>query len=163
MKYNELTVAPTQSKKRVGRGISAGQGKTAGRGTKGQKARTGHRKMPAMFSGNDQATLHGVPKLRGDGKGVRHITINTRRPVENVYTDVLNSLTGDVDNFVLAEKSLITSPFVRVKVILRGELTAKINLSTQSASKTAIEAIKKAGGKFTKTATPQRPKTQKAD
>ena len=47
MKYNELNVAKTQDCKRVGRGISAGQGKTAGRGTKGQKARTGHSKMPA--------------------------------------------------------------------------------------------------------------------
>lgn len=161
MKYNELTVEANKSVKRVGRGISAGQGKTAGRGTKGQKSRTGHRKMPAMFAGNDQTALHGVPKRRGDGKGVRHITPNTRRPVENIYTDVLNGLSGDVDNFVLAEKALISSPYAKVKVILRGELTAKIALKTQGASKTAIEAIKKAGGSFTKTATPLREKLVK--
>ncbi len=157
MKYNELSVTKNTSSKRVGRGISAGQGKTAGRGTKGQKARTGHRKMPAMFAGNDQTALHGVPKLRGDGKGVRHFTINTRYPVENIYADVLNNLKGKVDNYTLAENSLISSPFVRVKLITRGELTAKIDLQTQSASKSAVEQIKKAGGSFTKTATPKRP------
>jgi len=160
MKYNELNVVKNTTPKRVGRGISAGQGKTAGRGTKGQKSRTGHRKMPALFSGNDQHVMHGVPKRRGDGKGVRHFTINTRYPVENVYTDVLNTLKGDVDNFTLADKNLISGPFVRVKVILRGELTAKVNLKTQSASSGAIAAIKTAGGSFAKTAVPKRPKTE---
>ncbi len=159
MKYNQLQVTANKTPKRVGRGISAGQGKTAGRGTKGQKARTGHRKMPAMFSGNDQTTLHGVPKRRGDGKGVRHFTINTRYPVQNVYTDVLSALSGDVDNFALAEAGLITSPYVRVKIITRGDITAKIDLKTNSASKSAIESIKKAGGTFTKSPTPPRPKT----
>ena len=55
MKYNELEVNKNQSAKRVGRGISAGQGKTAGRGTKGQKSRTGHHKLPAGFMGGQRA------------------------------------------------------------------------------------------------------------
>ena len=150
MKYNELQVTANTRPSRKGRGISAGQGKTAGRGTKGQKARTGHRKMPAGFMGGQRAIMQAVPKL----KGFKSI----HAKAEVIYTDRLNGLTGNVDNYVLAENSLISSPYVKVKVISRGELTAKIALETQFASKTAIEAIKKAGGSFKKVAVIKREK-----
>ena len=140
MKYNELNVSKNARPTRKGRGISAGQGKTAGRGTKGQKARTGHRKMPAGFMGGQRAIMQAVPKLKGFK--------SLHSKAEVVYTDRLNELSGDVDNAKLYEAGLIKSQFSKVKVITRGELTAKINLSTQFASKTAIDAIKKAGGKF---------------
>jgi large subunit ribosomal protein L15 len=151
MKYNELQVEKNKTVKRVGRGISAGQGKTAGRGTKGQKSRTGHRKMSVVFMGGQRALMQAVPKLKGFK--------SFHAKAEVVYTDNLNSLSGDVDNYALAKESLISSPFVKVKVISRGELTAKIALKTQFASKTAIAAIKKAGGSFGKSAVPLRPKT----
>ena len=150
MKYNDLTVNKNTRPTRAGRGISAGLGKTAGRGTKGQKARTGHHKMPAGFMGGQRAIMQAIPKLKGFK--------SLHAKAEVVYTDDLNSLSGDVDNFVLADNSLIKSPFNKVKVILRGELTAKINLKTQFASKTAIKAIEKAGGKFEKANVPQRAK-----
>ena len=150
MKYNELTVDKNTRPTRKGRGISAGQGKTAGRGTKGQKSRTGHRKMPAGFMGGQRAIMQAIPKLKGFK--------SLQAKAEVVYTDNLNTLSGDVDNFVLAENSLIANPYAKVKVILRGEVTAKINLKTQFASKTAIAAIEKAGGKFTKVNVPQRAK-----
>ncbi len=150
MKYNDLTVNKNTRPTRAGRGISAGLGKTAGRGTKGQKARTGHHKMPAGFMGGQRAIMQAIPKLKGFK--------SLHAKAEVVYTDALNSLSGDVDNFVLADNSLIKSPFNKVKVILRGELTAKINLKTQFASKTAIKAIEKAGGKFEKANVPQRAK-----
>ena len=153
MKYNELVVNKNTRASRKGRGIAAGQGKTAGRGTKGQKARTGHRKMPAGFMGGQRAIMQAVPKLKG---------FKSFHPkAEVVYTDRLNELKGKVDNFVLAEAGLISSPFVKVKVLLRGDVTAKIELSTQFASKTAVEAIKKAGGSFTQVAIPQRPAAKK--
>ena len=142
MKYNDLKVNKNTRPSRKGRGISAGQGKTAGRGTKGQKARTGHYKMPAGFMGGQRAIMQAVPKLKGFK--------SLKSKAEVVYTDVLNDLSGKVDNLVLAEKSLISSPFVSVKVISRGELKSKISLETQFASKSAIEAIKKAGGSFKK-------------
>ena len=150
MKYNDLTVNKNTRPTRAGRGISAGLGKTAGRGTKGQKARTGHHKMPAGFMGGQRAIMQAIPKLKGFK--------SLHAKAEVVYTDALNSLSGDVDNFVLADNSLIKSPFNKVKVILRGELTAKINLKTQFASNTAIKAIEKAGGKFEKVNVPQRAK-----
>ena len=150
MKYNDLVVNKNTRPTRAGRGISAGLGKTAGRGTKGQKARTGHRKMPAGFMGGQRAIMQAIPKLKGFKPLHAKATV--------VYTENLNSLSGDVDNFVLAENALIENPYAKVKIISRGELTAKLNLSTQFASKTAISAIEKAGGKFTRVSVPQRAK-----
>lgn len=154
MKYNDLTVNKNTRPSRKGRGISAGQGKTAGRGTKGQKARTGHYKMPAGFMGGQRAIMQAVPKLKGFK--------SFHAKAEVVYTDRLNELSGKVDNYVLAENNLISSPFVKVKVISRGDLTAKIELETQFASKSAVEAIKKAGGAFKKVAVLQKPTSKKA-
>ena len=150
MKYNDLVVNKNTRPTRAGRGISAGLGKTAGRGTKGQKARTGHRKMPAGFMGGQRAIMQAIPKLKG------FKSLHAKATV--VYTENLNSLSGDVDNFVLAENALIENPYAKVKIISRGELTAKLNLSTQFASKTAISAIEKAGGRFTRVSVPKRAK-----
>ena len=144
MKYNDLNVNKNTRPSRKGRGISAGQGKTAGRGTKGQKARTGHSKMPAGFMGGQRAIMQAVPKLKGFK--------SFHAKAEVVYTDRLNDLSGKVNNMVLAEKNLISSPYGKVKVISRGELKSKVELETQFASKTAIESIEKAGGSFKKVA-----------
>lgn len=148
MKYNDLEVNRNTRPTRFGRGIAAGKGKTAGRGTKGQKARTGHRKMPAGFMGGQRAIMQAIPKLKG------FKSLHDKATV--VYTDRLNDLSGKVDNFTLADKGLIANPYAKVKVISRGELTAKIELETQFISKTALEALKKAGGNFKKVAVPQR-------
>ena len=152
MKYNELEVSKNARPSRKGRGISAGQGKTAGRGTKGQKSRAGHHKMPAGFMGGQRAIMQAVPKLKGFK--------SFHKKAEVVYTDRLNELKGKVDNYTMAEAELISSPFVKVKIITRGELTSKIDLETQFASKTAVEAIKKAGGSYKKVAVPQKPKKE---
>ncbi len=144
-KYNELQVESHKSRKRVGRGISAGGGKTAGRGTKGQGSRTG-KKLHAMFQGGQNGIVSAVPK----GRGFKSL----RTPAQVVYLDRLNGLKGSVDNFALYEAGLVATPFHNVKVILRGELSAKLTLKTQGASKSVVEAIVKAGGAFEKTPTP---------
>ena len=154
MKYNDLKVEKNTRPSRKGRGIAAGQGKTAGRGTKGQKSRAGHHKMPAGFMGGQRALMQAVPKLKGFK--------SMHKKAEVVYTDRLNELSGKVDNYKLAEAMMISSPFVKVKIITRGEITNKIDLETQFASKTAVEAIKKAGGSFKKVAILQRPKAKEA-
>ncbi|MEO8691445.1 MAG: 50S ribosomal protein L15 [Candidatus Saccharimonas sp.] len=145
MKYNELRTNPTKNKKRVGRGISAGGGKTAGRGTKGQGARTG-KKLRSTFQGGQNSLVTSIPK----GRGFKSM----RTPAQVVYLDRLNELKGSVDNLNLFEAGLIATPFHQVKVIARGELSSKLNLKTQGASKSVIEAIKKAGGSFEKVSTP---------
>lgn len=155
MKYNELQVSAHKTKKRVGRGISAGGGKTAGRGTKGQNARTG-KKLRAMFQGGQNGLQSAIPKARGFK--------SLRTPAQIVYLDRLNDLKGSVDNFALYEAGLIATPFHTVKVIARGELTAKITtLKVQAASKSVIEAVKKAGGTFEKVATPIKKSAKEAE
>ena len=153
-KYNELQVASHKDRKRVGRGISAGGGKTAGRGTKGQGSRTG-KKLHAMFQGGQNGIVSAVPK----GRGFKSL----RTPAQIVYLDRLNDLKGSVDNFKLYEAGLIATPFHNVKVIARGELSAKLTLKTQGASKSVVEAIKKAGGAFEKTPTPVQKSAKEAE
>jgi len=153
-KYNELQVSANKGRKRVGRGISAGGGKTAGRGTKGQNSRTG-KKLRAMFQGGQNGIVSAVPK----GRGFKSL----RTPAQVVYLDRLNELKGTVDNFALFEAGLVSTPFHTVKVILRGELTAKITLKTQGASKSVIEAITKAGGSFEKAPTPLQKSAKEAE
>lgn len=92
--------------------------------------------------------MQAVPKLKG------FKSLSTK--AEIVYTDRLNDLSGDVNNDTLYDAGLISTPYAKVKIITRGELTAKINISTQFASKSAISAIEKAGGKFKKVAVPSR-------
>ena len=153
MKYNELDVAAHKKPKRVGRGISAGQGKTAGRGTKGQGARTGHKKN-AIFSGGSRSLVTAVPKSRG---------FKSLRPKDQVvYLDHLNDMKGkEVDNFYLFENGYIKNPYAKTKVITRGEITEAITLKVQAVSKTSAEAIKKAGGTIVLTETPQKPASEK--
>jgi len=147
MKYNELQVVANKSTKRVGRGIASGQGKTAGRGTKGQKARTGHKKLRSSFAGGSGALARRVPKLKGFK--------SLRTPAEIVYLDHLNAFAGKIaDNFTLYEAGLISTPYQAVKVIARGELSVKVNLHISGASKSVKEAVVKAGGTFVKTAVP---------
>lgn len=154
-KYNELDITANRSRKRVGRGISAGGGKTAGRGTKGQGARTG-KKLNATFQGGQRTLVKAVPKARGFK--------SIRTPAQVVYLDTLNALKGKtVDNFMLFEQGYIGTPFHSVKVIARGELTEKVTLHVSGASKSVIEAITKAGGSFVKTDVPIRQSTKEAE
>lgn len=155
MKYNELIVVANKDRKRKGRGIAAGQGKTAGRGTKGQGSRTG-KKLGVMFQGGQRALVQAVPKARGFK--------SIRTPAQVVYLDHLNAFAGKtVDNFSLFKEGYIGTPFHTVKVILRGELTEKVTLKVQGASKSVQAAITKAGGTFEKTATPLKKSTKEAE
>lgn len=155
MKYNELQVSANKGKKRVGRGIAAGQGKTAGRGTKGQGARTG-KKLSPVFQGGSGALVRRAPKARGFK--------SIRTAAQVVYLDHLNAFKGKtVDNFTLFEAGLVATPFHTVKIIARGELTEKVTLHVQGASKSVQEAIAKAGGSFVKTDTPLRKSTKEAE
>jgi large subunit ribosomal protein L15 len=154
MKYNELQSTANKDKKRVGRGISAGGGKTAGRGTKGQNSRTG-KKLRATFQGGQNPIVSAAPKKRG--------FTSKRVPAQVVYADHLNALKGTVDNYKLFEADLIATPFHQVKVIARGELTAKVDLRTQGASSSVVAALKKAGGSFEKTETPRQATAKTAE
>lgn len=153
MKYNELSAQKKLSSRRVGRGISAGQGKTAGRGTKGQGARTGYSKKPG-FEGGQNPLMQRLPKLHG------FQSFKTRPEV--VYTGQLDAFAGKtVDTAALAEAGLVTSAFIRVKVVTNGEVTKKVTVKLQGASASAIAAIEKAGGSFEKVAISARPASKR--
>jgi large subunit ribosomal protein L15 len=154
-KYNELQVTANKDRKRVGRGISAGQGKTAGRGTKGQGSRTG-KKLRATFQGGSRALVQAVPKHRGFK--------SLRTPAQVVYLDHLNEFKGKTaDNFTLFEQGYVATPFHTVKVIARGELTEKVTLKVQAASASVQAAVLKAGGTFEKVPTPLKKSTTDAE
>lgn len=139
MKYHELEVTANKSSRRVGRGIAAGQGKTAGRGTKGQKSRTGKGRRPG-FEGGQSPLMQRLPKLPG--------FTPFWDKAENVYTGQLDGVAPKADNFTLAEAGLISSPHVKVKLIVKGDVTKKVAVHLQAASVTAIAAVQKAGGSF---------------
>jgi large subunit ribosomal protein L15 len=140
MKYNELILDRNKSKRRVGRGIAAGQGKTAGRGTKGQGARKSGGVRPG-FEGGQMPLYMRVPKLRGFK--------SKRIAAEVVYTGQLDAIKkATINNEVLTEEKLISNPYVSVKLIKKGELKTKKEVKLQAASAGAVELIEKAGGSF---------------
>jgi large subunit ribosomal protein L15 len=155
MKYHELQVTSSKSSKRVGRGIAAGQGKTAGRGTKGQMSRTGAKRKPG-FEGGQNPLMQRLPKLPGFK--------SKRIPAEVVYTGQLDAVSAKtVDAAALAEAGLVTNAFVVVKLLVKGDITKKHDVKLQSASAAAITAVQKAGGTFEKVARNARPATRKKD
>jgi len=151
MKYNELDVTSHKRIKRVGRGISAGQGKTAGRGTKGQNSRTGSSRRPG-FEGGQNPISQRLPKLRGFR--------SYRIPAEVVYTGQLEAVKAKtIDTAALAEAGLVSSAFVTVKLLVRGELKSAKTVRLQAASAQAVAVLEKAGGAFEQTARVAQPKT----
>ena len=144
MKFNELTTTTKsgKGKSRVGRGIAAGQGKTAGRGTKGYGSRTGSTRRPG-FEGGQNPLMQRLPKLRGFKS--KHI-----KP-ELVALGDLNKIKGTVDNFSAFEAGIISSPHTIVKLISNGKVTGKHVVKLQLATKSAVEAVTAAGGSFTPT------------
>lgn len=153
MKYNELKVAKPKKAKRVGRGIAAGQGKTAGRGTKGQGARTGSKKKPG-FAGGSNPLMQKLPKLPGFRS--HHVK------AEVVYTGQLDQFASQpIDAHILANAKLISNPYVSVKLLVKGELTKKVVVKLPAASESAKALIESAGGNFEKTLRLKRPETTK--
>ena len=140
MKFNELQVKSNKSRNRVGRGISAGQGKTAGRGTKGQSARTGNGRRPG-FEGGQNPLIQRLPKLPG--------FTSHRVKAENVSTTQLNELkVTKVDNFSLHEAGLVSSSHVKVKLLFKDDVAKKLEVKLQGASENAVASVIKAGGTF---------------
>jgi len=131
----------TRRRKRVGRGISAGKGKTAGRGTKGQGARSGGGKGP-YFEGGQLPLVRRLPFKRGF-TNIFGITY------QEVNVDMINDRFNDGD--VVNGESLVAAGLIRkadepLKVLGRGELTIKVEVHANKFTKSAAEKIEKAGG-----------------
>ena len=143
MKLHELTPAPRPKKevKGIGRGAASGQGKTAGKGHKGQKARAGRGMRPG-FEGGQMPLQRRIPK-RGFvnifGKEV--VSVNVAQ-LEAKFEDG-----ATVDAAALIAAGLIKKELDGVKILGNGELTKKLNVKVNAYSESAKSKIEAAGGK----------------
>lgn len=141
MHLNTLSPAPgrVKAKKRVGRGIGSGFGKTAGRGHKGQKARSGGNVAPG-FEGGQMPLQKRLPKFG--------FTSRVGKVSAEVRLAELNKVDADViDLEALRAANLINENIKRAKVFLSGELKKAVTLKGIAVTKGAKAAIEAAGGK----------------
>ncbi len=146
MKLNELRDNPgaTKKSKRVGRGPGSGKGKTAGRGIKGQKSRSGV--AINAYEGGQMPLYQRLPK-RGFNKPNRKkfAVVNLgliEKFIEAGKLDAKSEITEDA----LVASGLVRRKLDGVRVLAKGDVTSKLNLSVTGASKAAVEAVEKAGG-----------------
>lgn len=147
MKLHSLKPAEgsTKSRKRIGRGTGSGRGGTSTRGHKGAKSRSGY-KSKLGFEGGQMPLQRRVPKFG----------FNNKNKVYNkpINLDVLQDLAAQHNLEVISFEALVEHGLVGkndvVKVLGRGELTAKVSVSAHSFSASAVEAIEKVGGTVTK-------------
>jgi large subunit ribosomal protein L15 len=157
MRLNTLKPAPGAKKDRhrVGRGVGSGWGKTAGRGHKGQKARSGgfHK---LGFEGGQMPLHRRLPK--------RGFNSPTREDIAEVRTGELQALQAtEIDLAALKEAGIVSRKALGAKVILAGKLERKIALKEIPVSKGARAMIEAAGGSIQLTPKPEAPKKEKKE
>jgi large subunit ribosomal protein L15 len=144
MRVHDLAPAPgaTKRPKRVARGIGGRGGKTAGRGTKGQRARS---KVPRGFEGGQMPLKQRVPKLKGFNNPFR---VEYRAINLDTLGELARTVGATVDPQVLVEHGLARKTDY-VKILARGELSAAVDVHAHAVSKAAEAAITAAGGTVT--------------
>lgn len=142
MKIHELSPAlgSTKESKRIGRGHGSGNGKTAGKGHKGQKARAG-RGIRAGFEGGQMPLQRRVPK-----RGFNNIFAEEWIAINVAALEVFED-GAVVDATALAEKGIIKKDNLPVKVLANGKLTKKLTVKLNAFSASAAEKINSIGGK----------------
>ena len=142
MKLHDLSPAlgSTRDSKRIGRGHGSGNGKTAGKGHKGQKARAGHGMRPG-FEGGQMPLQRRVPKRGFNNIFAKEVTAVNVSALE-VFEDG-----ATVDVATLKEKGIIKTADKAVKVLGNGKLTKKLTVKLNAFSASAAEKINSAGGK----------------
>jgi large subunit ribosomal protein L15 len=149
MKLNEIrdNEGSTKNRMRVGRGIGSGKGKTAGRGVKGQKARTGV--AIKGFEGGQMPLHRRLPKRGFNKPNQRDLNeVNIGRVQEAITAGKLDH-GAPITIETLVAAGVVSKPRDGVKILGVGELTAKVTFEVAGASKSAVEAIEKAGGSVT--------------
>ncbi len=151
-KLNELSPreGSTKNRMRVGRGPGSGKGKTAGRGVKGQKARSGV--AIAGFEGG-QMPLHMRMPKRGfnNPNALKFAEVNLWRLEQAIAAGKLDAK-KPIDAAALIASGIVRRELDGVRLLAKGELTSKLNITVYSASATAKAAVEKAGGSITTTA-----------
>ena len=150
-KLNELAPRPgsTKGRMRVGRGPGSGKGKTAGRGVKGQKSRTGV--SIAGFEGGQMPLHMRMPKRGFNNPFAKQLAeVNLWRIEQAVAAGKLDAKAA-IDADALLKAGVIRRAKDGVKLLGKGELKTKLNITVYAATASAREAVEKAGGKLTTT------------
>jgi large subunit ribosomal protein L15 len=155
MKLNELSDNPgaTKNRKRVGRGAGSGTGKTAGRGMKGQKSRSGV--SIKGFEGGQMPLYRRLPKRGFTNIFRRHfVELSTGRlqiAIDAKKIDAKKQITGEA----LVEAGVLRRLKDGVRLLVKGELTTKVDIVVAGATKGALAVVETAGGKVTVLAPPK--------
>ena len=133
-------VQKNRSRRRLGRGIGSGQGKTAGRGHKGQKSRSGWSRQ-SIFQGAAMPLVRRIPKRGFHNRFALEVAV-----VNVGELDALFAAGEEVNAESLKAKQLVKGQYDLLKVLGEGELSKKLKIAAHRFSKTALEKIQKAGG-----------------
>ena len=144
MSFLNTTVKVKTSKKRLGRGIGSGKGKTSGRGIKGQKSRSGV--AINSFEGGQMPLYRRLPK-----RGFNPINKNKIAKINlDQLQNFLDNKRIDAENLINLEtlkiKKIINKSYSKYKILANGNLTSKINIEADFSSNKAIEKVEKLGG-----------------
>ena len=146
MRLNELHDNPgaNKTKKRIGRGPGSGKGKTGGRGLKGQKSRSGV--SLNGYEGGQMPLYMRLPK-RGFNKPNRKEFAVVNLGLIQKFVD-LKKLDAkiEINEDILVESGIVRRKLDGVRILGKGVITSKVNISVSGASKTAVEAVEKLGG-----------------
>jgi len=147
MKLNELkpTKGSVKNRTRIGRGIGSGKGKTSGRGTKGAKARSGV--SINGFEGGQMPLYRRMPKSGFTNIfAKKYATINIGR-LQEVIDGKMIDAKKTIDEDTLVKAKVINRKKDGIRLLGNGELKTKVDIKVNGASKSAIKAVEKAGGK----------------
>ena len=149
MKLHELRDNPgaTRSKKRIGRGPGSGKGKTAGRGIKGQKSRSGV--SLNGYEGGQMPLYQRLPKRGFNKPNRKAFAVVNLGLIQKFIDDGKLDAKSDITEDALVASGLVRRKLDGVRVLAKGELTAKVKLTVTGASRSAVEAVEKAGGSLT--------------
>ena len=135
-----------KKKTRVGRGIGSGKGKTSSRGHKGQKSRSGV--AIKSFEGGQMPLYRRLPKRGFNTLKQNDVAILNLSKIQSMFDKSKNNLKDSLDLKILKDKNLINKKYLKLKILGTGDVKANIEITAHSASKQALEKIKKVGGKI---------------
>ena len=146
MKLNELkdNKGATKARIRVGRGIGSGKGKTCGRGQKGQKSRSGV--AVNGFEGGQMPIYRRLPKRGFKNPFTKEYAVVNLDTLQKAV-DAGKLSANAIDLLALMNAGIISKPLDGLRLLARGAITTSINITVNSASKAAVAAVEKAGGK----------------
>lgn len=146
MKLHELADNPgaTKARKRIGRGPGSGTGKTGGRGIKGQTSRSGV--AIKGFEGGQMPIHRRLPKRGFNNPNAKHFSVINLKTLQEAVDRGVIKAGSTIDENVLVEAGVVRRVLDGVRLLAKGELSAKLTVEVAGASQAAIAAVEKAGG-----------------